>query len=86
MRKKVPKYVQALIRKRTILSRQLRVVCCKIDDYCKKIGLDYSHPLFDEAVLCSDVRIYCEEDAGEKNTLEAIEKVLNDRGEKQRCS
>ena len=75
-----PKYVIDLLKRRTKLSRQLRVVCSKIDNYCAKIGLDYNHPLFNEAALCSDVRIYCEEDAAEFTTLEIIEKVLNEEG------
>ncbi len=81
--KKVPKYVVELLKKRTRYSRKLRNASCAVDEYCAKIGLDYRHPLFDEAVICTDVRIYCEEDAGEGSTLGVIEKVLNEEGAKQ---
>lgn len=77
-RKKVPKYVIKMVKRRTNLSRKLREACIEVDNYCEKIGLDVYHPLFGDACLCSDIRIYCEEDAGERSTLEAIEKVLNE--------
>lgn len=76
-RKKVPKYVIKMLKRRTRLSRQLRNACIEVDNYCIKIGLVCGHPLFYDACLLSDVRIYCEEDAGEISTLNAIEKVLN---------
>ena len=76
---KVPKHVQKLILRRTKLSRRLRDACSDVDEYCEKIGLNYAHPLFNDAVLCTDTRIYCEEEAGHFSTLEAIEKVLAER-------
>lgn len=79
---KVPKHVKNLVIKRTLLSRRLRDACSELDAYCDKIGLNVHHPLFDEAVLSTDVRIYCEEDAGFCATLEAIEAVLAETTDK----
>ncbi len=73
---KVPKYVQKLVLKRTMLSKKLRQATVAVTDYCESIGLDVFHPLYNEAVLSTDIRIYCEEDAGHFSTLEAIEQVL----------
>lgn len=77
MRKQVPKYVKELVRKRTIAAEKLRKYSAKVDRYCESIGLDFAHPLYDDACLCTDIRIWCEEDHAEPNTLEIIEKVLN---------
>lgn len=81
--KQIPKYVDALLKKRTKAARELRNAICNVDSYCEKIGLDYNHPLFSDACLCSDIRIFCEEGASEDTTRKAILKVLNeDRKEK----
>lgn len=77
MRKQVPKYVKELVRKRTKAAQKLRETGIAVDEYCSSIGLDEFHPLFDDACIISDIRIWCEEDHAEPNTLEAIEKVLN---------
>lgn len=77
MRKQVPKYVKELVRKRTNAAAKLRKTSVAVDEYCKSIGLDLDHPLFDDACLMTDIRIWCEEDHSEPNTLNAIEKVLN---------
>lgn len=79
MRYNVPKYVQELVERRAKLARQLCSISVEVDEYCKKIGLDYNHPLFDEACLCTDVRIYCEADGAKNMTLSTIEKVLAER-------
>ena len=76
-RKKVPQYVIKMLKRRTKASRDLRVACAKLDEYCDKIGLNVYHPLYDDACLCTDIRIICEEGASERVTYEAIEKVLN---------
>lgn len=77
MRKQVPKYVKDLVKKRTKAAVKLREAGSAVDVYCKSIGLDEFHPLFDDACIYTDVRIWCEEDHSEPNTLEVIEKVLN---------
>lgn len=77
MRKQVPKYVKELVRKRTKAAVKFRDASAAVDNYCESIGLDLFHPLFDDACLVTDIRIWCEEDHSEPNTLEAIEKVLN---------
>lgn len=79
---KVPRCAKNLVIKRTLLSRRLRDACSELDEYCANIGLNVHHPLFGDAALSTDVRIYCEEDAGFCSTLEAIEKVLAERSEK----
>ena len=76
---KVPKQAQKLVLRRTMLSRKLRQAITDVDSYCESIGLDALHPLFQDAVLATDVRIFCEEDAGHISTLEAIEKVLAEK-------
>lgn len=77
MRKQVPKYVKELVRKRTKAAQKLRETSIAVDKYCEGIGLNVFHPLYGEASLCTDVRIWCEEDHCEPKTLEVIEKVLN---------
>ena len=77
MRKQVPKYVKDLVRKRTKAAAKFRETSQAVDDYCESIGLNVLHPLFDDACLMTDIRIWCEEDHSEPNTLKAIEKVLN---------
>ena len=77
MRKQVPKYVKELLRKRTKTAREFRSACTKVDDYCESIGLNFEHPLFNDACLVTDIRILCEENHSESTTLEIIEKVLN---------
>lgn len=77
MRKQVPKYVKDLVRKRTKAAAKFRDACIDVDRYCESIGIDVFHPLFYDACLMTDIRIWCEEDHAESNTLEVIEKVLN---------
>lgn len=72
--KQPPKYIEKLLRRRMKLSNELASVCAKIDRYCEKIGID----IFDrDAALGSDVRIYCELDAGYNGTMRAILRALN---------
>lgn len=75
----VPKYVQKLVERRTRLARKLCSISVEVDKYCEKIGLDYTHPLYNDACLCTDVRIYCEADGAKNMTLSTIEKVLAER-------
>lgn len=72
-KKTVPKYVLRLLNRRRKLSGELMSVCCQIDDYCRKIGVDFEDP---DACLQSDVRIYCELDGAYYCTLSVIEKTL----------
>lgn len=72
-KKTVPKYVLRLLERRRKLSLALMSVCNQIDEYCQKIGVDFSDP---DACLQSDIRIYCEFDAGYRSTLSVIEKTL----------
>lgn len=79
--KEVPKYVIDLVHKRTKAARKFRQMCSAVDEYCASIGLDEFHPLFNDACIYTDIRIWCEEDHSEPNTLEAIKKVLNGKTE-----
>lgn len=77
MAKTVPKYVLRLLERRKKLSLALNSVCTQIDAYCEKIGVDFSDP---DACLNTDIRIYCEVDAGYGSTLSVIEKTLEKKG------
>lgn len=79
---KVPKKVIELVKRRRRCAERLRDAEVAVDEYCASIGLNCFHPLFDDAVLCADIRIYCEEDHGYHATLEAIEAVLAERRKK----
>ncbi len=72
-KKTVPKYVLRLLERRRKLYRDLNSVCCKIDRYCEKIGVDFEDP---DACLMSDIRIYCEFDGAYGDTLAVIKKAL----------
>ncbi len=76
--KTVPKYVLKLLDRRRRLSQDLMSVCHEVDEYCKKIGVDFGNP---DACLQTDVRIYCEVDGAYDSTLSVIEKTLR-RGQK----
>lgn len=73
---KVPKYVLKLLQDRTKKERAFSRACAKVDEYCESIGIDAYSDLIDDACLYSDIRIYCEVDAGYSLTLKAIEKQL----------
>ena len=73
---KVPKYVLKLLQDRMDKAREFSRACGKVDEYCESIGIDPGSDLFDDACLYSDIRIYCETDAGYSLTLKAIEKQL----------
>lgn len=73
---KVPKYVLKLLQDRTKKARAFSRACAKVDEYCEGIGIDAYSDLFDDECLYSDIRIYCETDAGYSLTLKAIEKQL----------
>ena len=72
-KKTVPKRIINLLNKRAKLSRELNAVCTEIDHYCRDIGVDFLDP---DACLQTDIRIYCETDAGYTSTLSVIKKTL----------
>lgn len=76
-RKEVPKYVIKMLKRRTKAAQALRDASIAVDEYCESIGIDVYHPLYDDACLSTDVRIWCEGDGAEGATLAIIEKVLN---------
>jgi len=63
-----------MLEKRRILSQKLLSACVEVDNYCRKIGVDFDDP---EACLTSDIRIYCEFDGAYGSTLRVIQKTLN---------
>lgn len=72
----IPKHIEELLAMRQKYAAKLSDVSIKIDRYCASIGLDYNSPLFDDACLCTDVRIYCEFDGATNSTRRAILKQL----------
>ena len=72
----IPKYVEKLLERRCNYARKLAEASIAVDEYCASIGINYNSPLFDEACLCTDVRIYCEFDGATNSTRKAILKQL----------
>lgn len=72
----IPKYAEKLLERRRNYARKLADASIAVDDYCKSIGIDYNSPLFDDACLCTDVRIYYEFDGATNSTRRAILKQL----------
>lgn len=72
----IPKYVEKILERRRNYARKLAEASIAVDDYCQSIGINYNSPLFDEACLCTDVRIYCEFDGATNSTRKAILKQL----------
>lgn len=79
MSKTVPKYVLKLLNRRAKLAMDLIGVCCDVDAYCEKIGVDMVNA--EEAAVCTYVTIYTEPWSAYQATLTAIENVLH-KGEK----
>lgn len=79
---KIPKYVEKLLDRREKLACELRDVSVKLDEYCGRIGLDYTW--MDTAVLCSDFRIYMEPGVAYEITRRYIELALDGRLEEER--
>lgn len=77
MMKNIPNYVEQLLLRRMRLSNQLAKVNSQIDEYCMRIGIDDSYDL----PLGTDIRIYCEVDAGIYAIRDAILRTLNARPE-----
>lgn len=71
--KQVPKYVLKLLERRTKLAMDLIDVCCRVDDYCEKVGVDMTA---DESCVITHVMIYAEPWNARDLTLAAIEKAL----------
>ncbi len=74
---KVPKYVLKLLERRRKLALELTTVCCRVDNYCEKIGVDMIDGCKNSVL--TDVTIYCEPWNAYHNTLDAIEEALEER-------
>ena len=74
----LPKYVEKALKDRTKYIAKARQAGHIIDEYAEKIGLDETHPDFNDACLFSDVRIYCEVGCAESITRNVLLKVLNE--------
>lgn len=70
--KQIPKYVQRLLERRRRLASTLISVCGELDDYCRGIGVDD-----DSAAIGGHVMIYCEPNAAQTATEQAILDALN---------
>lgn len=68
----VPKKIIRLLERRMELSQKLMATCGEVDEYCRKIGVDFDDP---DAALQTDVCIYCEADGAYASTLKAIKKL-----------
>lgn len=73
----IPKYVEKMLQRREQLAYKLRDVGCDLDNYCKSIGLDESW--MDDAVLCSDFRIFTEPNLAYRITKKYIQLALDGR-------
>ena len=78
--KTVPKYALKLLERRRRLAQELMCACYAVDEYCKKIGVDFNDP---NACSMTDIRIYCEVDGAYGDTLAAIKKALDIENENQ---
>lgn len=74
-KKEIPKYVQRMLDRRRKLAWALMNACADVDDYCKKIGIDFDDK--DDPCLLSNVMIYAEPDTAYVVTAQAILKALN---------
>lgn len=80
--KSVPKYILKLLDRRYKLAMELNDVCCKIDKYCEKVGVDMIESCKNSVL--TDVTIYCEPWNAIVNTRQAIEKALRGEAEYDR--
>ena len=78
----IPKYVEELLERREKLAWKLRDVGNKLDKYCAKIGLD--EEWMDDAILCSDFRIFTEPDVAHRITRQYIEIALAGKLDEER--
>lgn len=69
----IPKYVENLLLRRRRLASSLMDVCCDLDEYCKRIGVDVADA---DACVCGHVMIYTEPSAAYRLTKGAIEEKL----------
>ena len=69
----IPKYVENLLLRRRRLANSLMDVCCELDEYCKRIGVDVADA---DACVCGHVMIYTEPSSAYKLTRGAIQETL----------
>lgn len=70
---KIPKYVEKLLLRRRKLAQDMMDVCCDLDSYCKRIGVD---PGDADSCIGGHVMIYTEPSAAYRLTKGAIEEKL----------
>lgn len=75
----IPKYVEKLLERRRKLAFELMDVCCKVDKYCEKVGVDMIDSCKNSVL--TDVTIYCEPWNAIVNTRQAILEALERRSE-----
>ena len=76
VKKTVPKYVLRMLDRRERYGQKLLKATVEVNEYCEKIGLDWSHDRYDNACLGSHIMIFTEPEAARDSTLEEIERVL----------
>lgn len=69
----IPKYVENLLLRRRKLASSLMDVCCELDQYCKRIGVNTADA---DTCTCGHVMIYTEPRAAYRLTKRAIEEKL----------
>lgn len=70
--KQIPKRIKNLLDRRNRLATSLISVCCEIDEYCERLGIDD-----DDAAIGGHVMIYCEPYNAQIATERAILAALN---------
>lgn len=82
----VPKYIEALIDRRTRYADELMRLNGQISQYCDRIGIDKDSQAMDDAAIVSDFRIYTEPYAAGEMTKEAIRKQLEINEERRKSN
>lgn len=77
-KKTVPKYVLRMLDRRERYGLRLLKVTAQLNAYCEKIGLDWNHDRYEDAVLGSHVMIFTEPEVARMNTQTEIERILQE--------
>lgn len=76
MEKKIPKYIDRLLKQRTRHLEKAIVCSIKVSKYAEKIGVNVFDP-YNEGAFYSDFKLLCEVGHCYDSTKSAIEKALN---------
>lgn len=76
--KTVPKYVIRMLDRRERYGKKLLKATVEVNKYCEKIGLDWNHDRYDDAILGSHVMIFTEPEIARNCTQAEIERILQE--------